>query len=125
MASTNTTTVTDRYIEILFDEDGSSGVDWHAGSTVAGNGLSFGDNDTLLVKSMLFYPSAADDIIIVRDSTGGTSSGALVWKYKAAALVGDHRISFDPPARIRPAIDVSDCAFTGTSMTAMLLIELA
>jgi hypothetical protein len=126
MASSNTTTVTDRFIEITFDESGSSGVDWHSGSTAVGkNGLGLADDERLAITSLVFIPSGSNDFIFVRDSSGGTSSGALIWYHKAAAITGDHSITFDTPLLARPAVDVSDCSFTGTSGTAKLLIHLA
>ena len=117
-APTNTTVAKGRFIDITFGESGSSGADW----TMTGDYESTG---FLHVKSIQFYPSAANDIIVIQDSTDGTDlDGPLIWIYKAAALTGEHMKYFDPPERMRPTIDVSDCTF-GATGTARLVFNIA
>jgi len=117
MAAANTTTVTNNFVEILLGA--SDGADWYLDQDLPGN------PGGIYVKSITFYPSNANDVIIISNSSGGASlTGAIVWQYKATAVTGDHRITFNPPSRMRPAIDVSTCTL-GTSLTAYLLFELA
>ena len=122
MASSNTTTLTDRFVEITFGEAGTSGTDWLCTAT-GDNGLSC--TGGIIIKSMQFYPTQANDVICVRNQSPTATSGAMVWKYLAVAVGGNHRIDFSPPSRMWPVVDVSSCTFGGSTGTAKLLIELA
>ena len=122
-ATTNTTLLKGRFLDITLGEDGSSGTDWYPAQSCA---LGFGPHDYLIVKSITFYPSAANDIIVIQDSTDNTDlDGPAIWIYKAAAIAGEHVKYFDPPQRMRPTLDMTDQTLSGTSGTARLIFELA
>ena len=120
MASTNTTVLKDRFLDVIIEESGSSGTDWYASQDLKGF-----EKSGLLIKSITWFPTAANDVMIIRHSTDGTDvGGPIIWYKKCASLTGDHRITFEPPMRMNPAIDVSEITLGGTTGTGRLLFEL-
>lgn len=75
----------------------------------------------LMIKAIMFVPSASGDTIAVYDTTGNyTTAGATIF-YANCADVTDIRIEyFNPPLRCRPAISsntltlstAADCKLT-------------
>jgi len=121
-APVNVTTLTGRTLSVTFGEAGSSGLDWRlANSTPNGIQCTGG----IIVKSIRFLPSAANDVIRIQQSTDGLSSGgAFLWNYTAAAVAGTHERVFDPPERIFPVIDASSCTFGGSTGVATVYFDI-
>lgn len=121
----NTTKLADHFLQIKgLDEDWS----------VPGDLPGFKDTG-LYVKSITFYPSAANDILLIKQglSSQGTTAAAIATTVTAAGIMevkaatGDPiRFEFDQKcgSRMWPFIDISDCTF-GTAGNARIDIELA
>ncbi|MHC4413560.1 MAG: hypothetical protein ACYSW6_11440 [Planctomycetota bacterium] len=74
------------------------------------------------VKAIIFYPSAANDRMIIRD--GGIDE-ATIFDSGAVSGADDPRIVYiDPPSKIELVIDISDCTLdTAANAKVVILLE--
>jgi hypothetical protein len=64
----------------------------------------------LNIKSIIFYPSAVDDILKVQEYIAGTTADSAVWlKSVDGGCVGV--LLHNDGVRFKPMIDVSECTF--------------
>ena len=108
----NTTTVKNRIVQIT-----GLDVDWHWNVELP----DFSGLDAISVRRISFRPSAANDVMIIHD---GTIDGVSVFEVKCAADTDDRIKYFNPPERMAPVIDISDCTL-GVAADAKVIIEIA
>ena len=100
----NTTIRSGNFIEIILD--GST--DWDITTTVAANGVA--------LKSIAFYPSAANDVLVVRD---GSATGTRIFSGKDVG--GGGIIVYYDGIMAKPYIKASSCTL-GTPANARVII---
>lgn len=85
-----------------------AGGDWDSKTSFPGG---------LKVKSIKFFPSAANDILVVRD---GSVTGPIMAKMKDTTGGGSADVGFGDGVWMYPYIKYADCTFnTGTSVIVM------
>ena len=106
----NTTAINGRFIQIT-----GLDADWLYSSD-----LPVALQSGLSVKSIQFNPSAASDVMVINE---GGINGASIFHVKCTGDT-DQRIKyFNPPTRMQPVIDISDCTL-GTAANAKVIIEI-
>jgi hypothetical protein len=104
----NTTTLTGSTVTITLD--GSTNWVWSSE-------LPFPDGVRL--KWILFHPSAANDVLVIREAS---TSGAEIFRVKCSADTDD-RVLYYKGAFLRPVIKAADCTL-GTAANARVTMEL-
>lgn len=106
----NTTTVSGHTITIT-----GLDADWYLS-----NDLADWATTGLMLVSIIFHPSAQDDIMIIRDVT--LTTGAIMF-YGEAANAYETNVRYYPGnRRFYPTIDISQCTFT-TAAEAYVLMD--
>ena len=112
------TTVTGTVINI--DEPTA---DWYLSNTTAQRGMP--GFTKLRVKSITFIPSAANDVLVIKNSVDATAAAATIIDWTVVDVT-DQRIMYfgERGADLMPFIDFSDCNF-GTAANVSIIIHLA
>jgi hypothetical protein len=110
----NSTIMNGGFIEISLDTGGASDWIWndtstHGATTPISKGMR--ELDTWMVKCIYFIPSAANDVMIVRN---GGIDNAPVFHVKVADTTDQRRAVYHPYSRMAPVIDASDCTIGGS-----------
>ena len=112
MANTADTTKSGYFIQVTYS---GTGADWDYSTNggFSGRGMK--------VKSILWHPTAANDILIVND---GGLDGATIVHTKASAAT-DTKVKYFGGAGtwMKPYIDLTDCTF-GTVTSTKIIFEL-
>lgn len=115
MATKTTTTGTSIEIEAI-------AADWYPANADP-NGLGFGADEPLRVRTITFYPAAADDTLVIKNSKGGTDTDATAEFWVADADRQPITKYYGPTGKLMwPFIDESECTFNASSR---VLIDLA
>jgi hypothetical protein len=109
MANTADTSKAGRIIQVTYT---GTGADWNYKT----NG---GFASALWVDSIIWLPSAANDILIINE--GGIDGPSIV-HWKASAVTDTKQISFSKPVRIKPYIDLSDQTYGTIANTKIIFI---
>ena len=110
----NTTTTDGNFIEITLD--GSTDWRWDADMDAF-----FRIPTGVMIRSIGFKPSAANDVMVIRENG---VDGAAIFSVKCADTTDDRVKYFNPPRKIRPVIDATDITL-GTAANARVYLELA
>ena len=102
-------------------ESGTAG-DWTSGGTWVTGAQSLGYGgypQGMVVKTIIWYPGGADDILVINE---GSTSGATILKSKAAAVT-DHKVfTFGEGVLMHPYIDISgDTTITAGSVVTFII----
>jgi len=122
MADTSTTKISGKYIMVTWATN-IGDVDWNL-TTHMSDFVSTG----LRVKAIQFVPSAANDVMVIRNSPATSTTAAEIFNVKCADTTDQRREYHDSPSlpgtQMWPMVDVSACTIT-TVANARLLIEIA
>lgn len=121
----NTTTIVDKFMQVK-----GLDADWGLRSDLGKEE----DDSGIKVKSITFHPSAANDVMVIKQGTPGyaTTAALITAKtasapeifYKLASTATGQRVEFgDKGQWMRPFIDISDCTL-GTAANARVDFEL-
>ena len=69
------------------------------------------------IEMVLFFPGAANDILVLRDTTADT--GPIITKMKS--LDGEPRVMYFRGTKIKPVLDYSDSTLTAGSLVIFIL----
>jgi len=112
MANTADTLKAGHFIQVTYS---GTGADWAYTSAGYGNGA-------LKIKSIMWFPTAANDILIINE--GGIDGPSIVHA-KASADTDTMRFTFGEGGTwMKPYIDLTDCMF-GTVTSTKIIFELA
>lgn len=101
-----------RFLQVTLDASG----DWRCGDpTNTGSG-----ERPIRPKSLIFFPSAANDVLIVRE---GSITGPIMAKLIALAAE-QQGLYFNGDESVVPVIDYSECTFS-TPASAVITFEFA
>lgn len=69
------------------------------------------------LEMVLFFPGAANDILVIRDTVADT--GPIIAKMKS--LDGEPRIMYFRGAKVKPVMDYSDCTLSSGALVIFIL----
>ena len=109
----NTTTINGNVIEIT-----GLDADWYVDNDLAN--LSAG----LIIDSIIFKPSAANDVMVIKNSKDGTETDPEIVNWKVGGDT-EEQVWYNKAlgARYYPFIDISDCTL-GTAANARVIIQI-
>lgn len=107
----NTTTIGKNHIQIT-----GLDADWTWNTELSEHAHMNG----IIVKSIQFNPSGANDVFIIHE---GGIDGASIFEVKCTGDTDNRVKYFDPPLHCAPVIDISDCTLA-TAANAKVIIEL-
>ena len=79
----------------------------------------------ICVKSITFIPSAASDVLSIKNSPDESASDPMMVYFKCADTTDQRVKYFDPPMWCYPFIDYSECTVGGSAASCSVIFELA